>query len=156
MLTFALVACGHKPQAPMLPVSSPSAPTSTKISVNRPAKPIYPTDMPNPEIAPVIIASVTVDGSGHEVVVVTNISSVPQDIGNYSLYNPRLKRHFDFPKGLVLAPGESIEVHSGPGASHIKAGFFWTEERLWTQRNEDVLLLNPAGRVVFWYIFPGP
>ena len=123
--------------------------------VARPTIPlgVRPSDTPDPVKTPLIIAGATVSDDGHEAVQIKNIGAEKMDLSSYSLYNPDTKQRFSFPSGFELASGEMVEIHSGISKEAVQGGLFWTEERVWAGGSEDILLLNPAGRLVFWYVF---
>jgi hypothetical protein len=112
-----------------------------------------PTDTPDPVKTPLVIAGAAVSADGHEAVQIQNISAEKMHLADYVLYNPETKQRFTFPSGFELAPGEMVAIHSGISEEAAKGGLFWTEKAVWAEGSEDVLLLNPAGRLVFWYVF---
>jgi hypothetical protein len=115
--------------------------------------PVRPSDTPDPARTPLIIAGATIGDDGHEVVLVKNISAKKLDLSSHLLYNPLTGQRFIFPAGVALASGETVEVHSGTGKEMSEGGLFWTEESVWKGENEDILLLNPTGRLIYWYVF---
>ena len=160
-----LVACSQGlPQPFLSPVSS--TPTSSLGAFNSPvsapdslvARPtappgVRPSATPDPARTPLIIAGAKVSDDGHEAVQIRNISADTVDLSGFSLYNPDSEQRFDFPLGFGLASGEMVEVHSGISQELAQGGLFWTEDFVWAGGSEDVLLLNPAGRLVYWYVF---
>jgi hypothetical protein len=124
------------------PVASPATPPAVRL-----------TDTPDPIKTPLIIAGAAIGGDGHEVVQIKNISTEKMDLSDYSLYNPQTRQRFSFPSGYELASGMMVEIHSGISREAATGGLFWTEEPIWAGGNEDILLLNPAGGLVFWYVF---
>ena len=153
ILTAMLAGCGEKPKPTVspLPLVIKMSPLATPTTPS-----MRPTDTPDPSRTPLIIALVAVNEEGREVVLIKNIGPELLDLEGFSIYSPSQDRRFDFPPNFVLSPGESVAIYSGVAKEQVKDGFFWTRERLWIEENDDVLLLNPAGRVVFWYVFPGP
>jgi len=118
-----------------------------------------PLDTPDPEFYPMVISGVSVGIDGHEVVTVTNISNTPQTIGLWSIQNQDTWEFFNFPADLVVQPGASVRVHSGVAEDQIavsETDFFWSAERQWIRQgldSLDVLLLNQAGRIMYWFLF---
>jgi hypothetical protein len=89
-----------------------------------------------------------------EYVLIENNSSVDQDMGGWYLFNPRSRMKFRFPDNFTLPVGGSIRVYSGPNGIHNPpTDFYWTPKYLWNDATDDVILLNPAGRAMFWYTY---
>jgi len=108
----------------------------------------------DPDKTPVAIISLTFAPDGTEIVRVANISNTEQKIGLWSLYNPRTEKRFDFPLDTTLQAGVAVQVQSGPGAKgEPPRDYLWSTESRWTDPvQEDVLLTNQAGRMMFWYV----
>lgn len=133
------------PILPNSPVSPLPAPTRTPLTlVITP----YPTDNPSEEV----IITEMFKSNGQEHVVIENNSSVDQMIGGWYLLNPRTSQKFQFPDDLIVPVGGSIRVHSGlNGLENPPTDLYWSEKEMWNA-SIDVVLLNPAGRVMFWYV----
>lgn len=111
-----------------------------------------PNQVLDPEQTPVAITGLTVDETGHEIVYITNISEESHQIGGWAVFNRRTERSFVLPPDLTIEPGQVVRVHSGPGGVDNPPGdFLWSEERQWSEAREDVLLVNQAGRLMYWY-----
>ena len=165
VLVGGLAGCSQGLPQPFLSPLSPS-PTSSLATFDSPvgaadspvAQPtaplgVRPSNTPDPAKTPLIIAGATISDDGHEAVQIRNISADTMDLSGFSLYNPDSEQRFDFPLGFGLASGEMVEVHSGISQALAQGGLFWTEDPVWAGGSEDVLLLNPAGRLVYWYVF---
>jgi hypothetical protein len=165
VLACGLVACNQGLSQPLLSPLLPS-PISSLTVFNSPvsapdslgARPttlpgVRPSDTPDAVTTPLIIAGAAVGAGGDEVVQIRNISAEKMDLSSYSLYNPDTRQRFDFPSGFELASGEKVEIHSGISKEAAQGGLFWTENPVWSGGSEDILLLSPAGRLVFWYVF---
>lgn len=116
-------------------------------------------DTPDPEYYPVAISGVWIGVDGHEVVTVTNISQIEQPIGLWSIQNQDTWGFFNFPADLVVPPDASVRVHSGIPEDQIVVSdtdLYWSSERQWVRQgldSLDVLLLNQAGRIMYWFLF---
>jgi hypothetical protein len=158
VLVGGLAGCSQALPQPFLSTLSPS-PTSSLATFDSPvAQPtaplgVRPSNTPDPAKTPLIIAGATISDDGHEAVQIRNISADTMDLSGFSLYNPDSEQRFAFPLGFGLASGEMVEVHSGISQALAQGGLFWTEDPVWAGGSEDVLLLNPAGRLVYWYVF---
>jgi hypothetical protein len=165
VLVSGLAGCSRGLPLPFLSPLSPS-PTSSLATFDSPvgaadspvAQPtaplgVRPADTPDPANTPLVIAGATVSADGHEAVRIQNISAEKMNLADYALYNPDSKQQFTFPSGFELAPGEMVAIHSGSSQELAQGGLFWTEDSVWAGGSEDVLLLNPAGRLVYWYVF---
>lgn len=130
------------------PLAEPTATTS--VGTTKPLSPI-PTGTPDPGLTPVAIANAEL-APDREVITIKNVSAVDQDIGNWFLFNVQNEPSFRFPEGLVLEPGEAIEVYSAVPEEEVPEGaLFWTEERIWHAFPADVMLLNSVTRLMFHY-----
>ncbi len=83
-----------------------------------------------------------------ELVTLTNEGLEPVDLTGWWLLSVRGSQRFDLPPGLVLEPGASVTIYSGPGAAEA-GGLFWTEAHVWNQSQSDPAeLYNAAGELV--------
>lgn len=134
---------------PARPFVATPGPAATGMTVPVPT----PNRELDPERTPVAITGFTIEPNGHEIVTITNISTEEHSIGEWSVFNPRTEAFFTFPADLTLQPGQIVRVHSGPGEVDSAAGnFAWSEQRQWTEPGEDIILMNAAGRFMFWYV----
>ena len=165
VLAGGLAGCSQGLPQPFLSPLSPS-PTSSLAVFDSPvgaagsllARPTTatgarPAETPDPVKTPLVIAGAAVSADGHEAVQIQNISAEKMHLADYALYNPDTKQRFTFPSGFELAPGEMVAIQSGISKEAVKDGLFWTEKAVWAEGSEDILLLSPAGRLVFWYVF---
>lgn len=165
VLVGGLAGCSQGLPQPFLSPFSPS-PTSSLAAFDSPvgvsdslvAQPtallgVRPSDTPDAAKTPLVVVGAAVSADGHEAVQIQNISAEKMRLADYALFNPDSKQRFTFPSGFELASGEMVEIHSGIRKELAQGGLFWTEDPVWAGGSEDVLLLNPAGRLVFWYVF---
>ncbi len=134
--------------------SPPTLPSATTlVRTTTPLTPI-PTGTPDPDRTPVAIVMAEIEPD-REIVTIKNVSKMEQDISGWSLFNLASEPVYQFPEGLVLQPGESVQVYSAVSEGEVPQGaFFWTEEKIWQELPADVLLLNLGSRLVFWYSLP--
>lgn len=126
-------------------VISPNSTRSQVLIVTPQAKPT-----PDEEV---IIGEVF-NSDEQEYVLIKNNSSVEQNMGGWYLFNPRTGLKFRFPDDFKLPVGGSVRVHSGlDGVDTPPTDFYWDVGYLWNDTGDDVILLNPAGRVMFWYTY---
>lgn len=135
------------------PLSEPTA-TPAVVEAQPPSVPSM-TATPDPDQTPVAIVSAEI-GPNREIITIQNISSSDQDISEWILFNLDAEDVFRFPENLVLEPGEVVRVYSAVAENEVpESGFFWTEETVWESLPADVLLLNQATRLVYWYVHYG-
>jgi hypothetical protein len=128
------------------PAASPMA-----VELESPSVPSI-TATPDPSRTPVAIVSANT-GSDPEIITIQNISSSDQDVSGWILFNLDSEDVFRFPENLVLEPGEVVRVYSAVAENKVPEGaFFWTEETVWEGLPANVLLLNRATRLVYWYV----
>jgi hypothetical protein len=149
-----LAACSNT--TPPAPTAIPGAQVAVTAAPALPGTVIptmAPRLNPNPAETPVIVTGLTVGPDGHEIVSIANISETDQPIGLWSVFNERTGAHFDFPADFVLKPQQVVKVHSGPGAVNNPPGdLLWSTERQWTGDQEDVILLNRPGAVMYRFV----
>lgn len=134
------------------PLAEPER-TSAVIIV-QPETPI-PTGTPDPDYTPVAIVQVELTPE-REVITIQNVSSDEQDISSWILFNLNNEPSFRFPEGLVLQPGESVQVHSGIPEGDVPGGaLFWTRDRIWFGFPAEVMLLNSVTRLMYRYTAHG-
>lgn len=111
------------------------------------------TDTPDPSVFPIIISEVTHNQDGIEVIVITNISNSEQDLEGMALLNPVTMEHVVFPK-VVLPPGGSFRVYNGLKVGKVTEGIKWLDEPVLRHSGDHIVLLNPAGRAIWYYVNP--
>jgi len=161
LLTTWLLSCGggRPPQTPTTTAfTSPLAePTTASLTVQPKAlAPPPPTGTPDPNRTPVAIVRADIRPD-REVVTIQNISTDEQDVSGWILFNLSDDDPvFRFPDGLVLAPGDTVQIYSAVSEEDVPEGaYFWTTEKVWHNLPADVLLLNKATRLVYWYVAYG-
>ncbi|MGB9872933.1 MAG: lamin tail domain-containing protein [Anaerolineae bacterium] len=88
-----------------------------------------------------------------EIIVITNISDTEQDLEGMALLNPVTMEHVLFPS-VTLPPGGSFKVYNGLETGKITDGIKWLDEPVLRQSGDYVVLLNPAGRAIWYYVNP--
>lgn len=84
-----------------------------------------------------------------EYVTIKNIGTVAQPLTNWVLASLRGEQFYTFPEGTFLSPGESIQVHSGPGARNAPSqALFWTREPVWNNKHDTAVLFDANGHEV--------
>ncbi|MCX7766818.1 MAG: lamin tail domain-containing protein [Candidatus Sumerlaeia bacterium] len=111
------------------------------------------TDTPDPTVSPIIISEVIHTQAGTEIVVIKNISGSEQNLEGMALLNPVTMEHVVFPN-VTLPPGGSFKVYNGSEAGKIAEGIKWLDEPVLRQSGDHVVLLNPAGRAIWYYVNP--
>lgn len=149
IITASLIGCTSR-VTPTLSPLSPLGPADTEESY--PGIPLL-TDTPDPAVSPVIISEVTKTEEGAEVIVVKNISNSDQNLGGMGLLNPATMEHIPLPD-LTLAPGDSFKVYNGMLTGKITDGIRWLEEPILRQPGDYIVLLNQAGRAIWYYVNP--
>lgn len=151
------VGCGGtEPEPTPSPVPTEKSFAITVISPDSTRSPqvliVTPQAKPTPD-EEVIIAEVF-NSDKQEYVLIKNNSSVEQNMGGWYLFNPRTGLKFRFPDDFKLPVDGSVRVYSGPdGVDNPLTDFYWGVRCLWDDTSDDVILLNPAGRVMFWYTY---
>lgn len=82
-----------------------------------------------------------------EIVEITNRSEEDVELSGFVLRDESTANRFEFPDGVVIGPGESIEVSAGcdpPG----DALSWCSDSPVWNNGGDTALLLDRAGRVV--------
>jgi micrococcal nuclease len=83
-----------------------------------------------------------------EYVTLTNEGNQPVDLGGWTLYSVRGGQRYELPAGVVLQPGASVTIYSGPGAEQA-GGLFWTGANVWNRSQSDPAeLYDAAGALV--------
>ncbi len=128
-----LISCISRVQSTLSPLSTLS-PVSTAVS-------------------PIIISEVTHPREGIEVIVITNISNSEQNLAGMALLNPVTMEHAVLPS-VTIPPGGSFKVYNGPEAGKTNEGIKWLDEPVLHQPGDYIVLLNPAGRAIWYYVNP--
>ncbi len=85
----------------------------------------------------------------NEVVVITNTGKEPIGLSYWSLRDTSNRRPYRFPHDTILAPGGSIRVRSGPGASQPEPeDLVWTTAKVWNDAGDVAYLVYRDGDVV--------
>jgi len=81
-----------------------------------------------------------------EYVAIVNQGTVAQPLSGWALVALRGNRFYFFPDDLILIPGMKVFIHSGQEAvSKPPAHLFWTDEQMWSNRNDVALLFDHGG-----------
>jgi hypothetical protein len=95
-----------------------------------------------------IVLSLAVDEQA-ETAAITNAGIGPVELTGWKLLSVRGNQVFDqFPDGIVLMPGETLTITSGPAAK-TGAGFLrWTNQNMWSNSGDPGRLIDSDGNVV--------
>lgn len=81
-----------------------------------------------------------------EHIAIVNQGTVAQPLAGWRLIAMRGNRRYDFPEDLILMPGMKVFIHSGENALNKPPyNLFWTDEQMWSNRNDVALLFDPSG-----------
>lgn len=163
LLASVLLSCGGaEPTETALPAPSQTPTTTTLTSPleEPPAKPEIvlpeaspaPKSTPDPARTPVAIVEAELLPD-REVITLQNISDQDQDIGGWVIFNLESEHVFRFPDGVVLDPGDSVQVYSAVAEGDVpEGGYFWTTDKVWNKFPANVMLLNKATRLMYWHV----
>jgi len=77
---------------------------------------------------------------------IINRGTVAQPLGDWALVAMRGNRLYFFPDDLILMPDMKVFIHSGQEAlNNPPYHFFWTDEQMWSNRNDVALLFDHNG-----------
>lgn len=80
---------------------------------------------------------------------ITNTSAHPLELAGWKLISVRGNQVFDqFPAGLVLNPGDSLTVTSGPTAKQGTGFLRWTQQNIWSNTGDPGQLIDRDGNIV--------
>lgn len=133
------------------PTETPS-PTATPPAVST-ATPIPTLVATQTPLATTANSGLVIDGVDlvAEIVVITNYSQVPVDLEGWKLLSQVGGQEFTFP-ALVLEPGESVTIASGPGAEDDPPRKLkWTGRYIWNNDGDPAILQDAQGNVVSQY-----
>lgn len=82
-----------------------------------------------------------------EIVEITNRSDERVDLAGFVLRDESTANRFEFPDGVTLDPGESVEVSTGCDPPGDALGWC-SDSPVWNNGGDTALLLDRAGRVV--------
>ncbi len=163
-----LISRAPRPQLnwPLLsPAGATPASTAAPAAHGAPAPTAGPaTPAPAATVQPAASAAVVVraviNQGRAEHVVIANVGSVPQDLGGWTLRSASGRQSYTFPAGFVLAPGATVNVHSGAGdpatLNHPPSDLFATRANVWSNAGDVAQLLDAAGRLVSEYRYGAP
>jgi hypothetical protein len=135
-----------------LPPSTSQEPTTTAIgNVRNTDTPVQPTI--DSEFIPLIISEVDKSQKGVEIFVIKNISNSDQNIEGMALLNLETSEYIVLPS-VTLRPGETFKVYNGSVNEEITGGMKWLDEPALRLTGDTVVLLNQAGRALWYYVNP--
>ena len=135
--------------APAATVPTPPAPTPRASADRAAATPTAHVAAPRPG-AQLLVKSVMNQGRA-EHVVIANEGTTSQELTGWSIRSGTGGQEIAFPAGYVLAPGTSVRLHSGSGASaqhRPPTDLFGIGINIWNNAGDQALLVDPTGRVV--------
>ncbi|HEV2126723.1 MAG TPA: lamin tail domain-containing protein [Chloroflexota bacterium] len=137
---------------PAIPAAQPaltSTPTPAAATAAATAAAAAPTAVLSPGAKPVIREVINQGRS--ESVLILNEGTSAQNLTSWVLRSLTGGQTYAFPAGTVLAPGATVRVHSGQGASnkHQPPGdLFATNSNVWRNEGDTAVLLDPSGTVI--------
>jgi len=111
------------------------------------------TPTADPEFTPLIISEVDKSQNEAEVLVIKNISNYDQNIAGMALLNLETSEYIVLPD-VTLRPGETFKIYNGAINEGISGGIKWLEEPTLRLTGDTVVLLNQAGRALWYYTNP--
>jgi len=143
-----LVGCAIRTK-PAMPLLSPMSPVSTKEQFSG-VPPV--TDTPDPNISPIIISEV-INQDDTEIIIIKNIGNSKINLHGMALLNPVTMDHIFLPDKTLL-PGSSFKIYNGRRVGTISDGIKWLDTPILRQSGDYIVLLNPAGRAIWYYVKP--
>jgi hypothetical protein len=130
-----------------VPIGATATPASSGGSSGAPAR---PATLPQPGAAIVIREIVNQGRAEH--VVVANDGMAAQELTGWTLRSPNGGQTYVFPPGFVLAPGGTVNVHSGAGdpatLNRPPTDLYATKSNVWNNAGDIGQIVDPTGRVV--------
>ncbi len=119
------------------------------------------TDIPTPSVTATSspkMAKMTIDvraSGADEIVTITNVGNAPGSLAGWRINSygnktcqPLSDQVYVF-QDVILNPGDSVRVHSGPKAqSNPPSDFFWTYDHIWNNSSDRADLVDASGTVV--------
>lgn len=116
-----------------------------------------PVEMHETAGADVTIGEVHADGGPTEHVTIVNRGTVDQPLTDWAIASLHGLGVFSFPAGTVLPAGGMLRILSGEGARAVGRGeLLWTQESIWSNRSDTVLLFDLQGHEVARLAYPRP
>lgn len=87
-------------------------------------------------------------GWTQEFVELKNTSRQTVDLSGYTVSDNGGKHRFTAPKGTRLAPGRTVQLHSGQGRNSASALYWGTRGYVWNNTGDSVVLKTARGQLV--------
>lgn len=87
-----------------------------------------------------------------ETIEIVNTTSSSIDISGYILYSEKLDDRLIIPVGTVLDSQDSFIIYNGKSTKN-DLGFLWHEDFSINNVEDQLLLLNQAGRIIYYYTY---
>jgi hypothetical protein len=110
------------------------------------------TTTPDPAMSPLIISEIVHSADGSEIIIIKNITTSEQNINGWSLLDPQSLENTFLPD-ITLPPGGTFKVCNGLCSTDINADMRWLDRPALQNRGDFLMLLNPAGRVIWNYVY---
>ncbi|MGI8424229.1 MAG: lamin tail domain-containing protein [Chloroflexota bacterium] len=111
-----------------------------------------------PQAGAVLLIKAVVNQGRAEHVVIANEGTSAQELTGWVIRSGTGGQLLPFPAGFVLAPGASVRLHSGTGAStqnHPPADLFATGANVWNNAGDTAILMDPSGRILHQLSYAG-
>jgi len=110
------------------------------------------TTTPDPTISPLIISEVAHNADNSEIIFIKNITGLEQNITGWAILDPQTLEHTFLPN-VTLPPEGTFKVCNGPCPANVAVEMRWLDQPVLREHGDLLLLLNPAGRVVWNYVY---
>jgi hypothetical protein len=144
---------------PPSPAPSPSPPAAAATPAPAPATPSPQPSGPGAATPALVIRAVVNQGRS-EHVTIANQGAAPQDLSGWTLRSATGGQTYVFPPGFTIAPGATVNVHSGAGdpatLNRPPGDLFATRTNIWRNTGDVAQLIDPTGRLVSEYRYGTP
>ena len=82
-----------------------------------------------------------------------NVGDAEQPMDRWRLYNMSHSQNCRVPEGVVILPGASYEIRSGPDAVTDAGGYACTDKYVWDNHKDESQLYNEFNLMVSCYAY---